>query len=48
MAYNGGQINVITYLQEISYFESAQAEYLAAEYSYYTDLTTLNALARPL
>lgn len=46
MAYNGGQINVITYLQELSFFESAQSEYLAAEYAYITDLTTLNTLTQ--
>lgn len=48
MAYTGGQINVITYLQEMAYFQSVQEEYLAAEYNYYTELTTLNALALPL
>lgn len=45
MAYNGGQINVITYLQELSYFESAQTELLAAEYAYVTNLTTLHSIA---
>lgn len=44
MAYNGGQINVITYLQELGYFQSARSEYLAAEYNYVVSLTGLNAL----
>lgn len=44
MAYNGGQINVITYLQELGYFQSARSEYLTAEYNYVVSLTDLNAL----
>lgn len=43
MAYKGGQINVITYLQEINYFQNARTEYLAAEYSYIVDLNELNS-----
>ena len=42
MAYEGGQINVITYLQEINFFISARADYLSSEYNYVVDLTELN------
>lgn len=42
MAYKGGQINVISYLQELNYFVEARMDYLSAEYSYIQDLTQLN------
>lgn len=42
MAYKGGQINVITYLQELNYFLSARQDYLAAVYAYQLDLVRLN------
>lgn len=42
MAYKGGQINVLTYLQELNYYISARQDYLAAEYALRTALIALN------
>lgn len=42
MAYKGGQINVLTYIQETTYFLQARKDYLTAEYEYYSTLTRLN------
>lgn len=42
MAYEGGQINVITYIQEIGYFMTARTDRLAAEYQYRLALLALN------
>ena len=42
MAYRGGKLNVITYLQEMNYFMQARLDYLSTEYQYITDLIRLN------
>ena len=42
MAYKGGQINVITYLQELNYYLSAREARLDAEYQLRLALITLN------
>lgn len=41
-ALDGGQINLITYIQEINFFIEAQKNYLNVEYNYYKELTLLN------
>lgn len=38
----GGEINLITYIQEVNFFIEAQLNYLDIEYKYYQLLTTLN------
>lgn len=42
MAYKGGQINVITYIQELNYYLSARLDCLDAEYRYRLSLISLN------
>ncbi len=42
MAYKGGQINVITYIQELNYYLDARFDYLDAEYRYRLSLIRLN------
>lgn len=42
MAYRGGQINVITYLQELNYYLEARMDCLAAEYAAVQTLIDLN------
>ena len=42
MAYKGGQINVITYIQELNYYLSARETRLDAEYQLRLALITLN------
>lgn len=42
MAYKGGQINIITYIQEANYFLEARKDYLAAEFEMQSALTRLN------
>lgn len=42
MAYKGGQINVLTYMQELNYYLTARKERLAAEYSLRLSLIALN------
>ena len=41
-ALDGGQINLITYIQEVNFFIDAQKNYLDVEYSYYSELAILN------
>lgn len=41
-ALDGGQINLITYIQEVNFFIEAQKNYLNVEYNYYKELTLLN------
>jgi outer membrane protein TolC len=45
MAYRGGQMNVITYIQETNYYLETRLEYLSAEHQYRRALATLNALS---
>ena len=42
----GGQINLITYIQETNYFLEARAELLDLEYRYAKALATLRGLTR--
>lgn len=42
MALKGGQINVITYIQELNYYLSARRNYLSADYAYRQALVDLN------
>jgi outer membrane protein TolC len=42
MAYKGGQINVITYIQEVNYYLTSRLDYITLEYQYRADLATLN------
>lgn len=42
MAFKGGQINVLTYIQELNYYLNARRDYLAADYAYRQALMTLN------
>ena len=42
MAYKGGQINVITYIQELNYYLNAREVRLDAEYRLRLALITLN------
>lgn len=44
MAYQGGQINTITLLQEINFYLEATLDYEAADYAYRCALVRLNAL----
>ena len=44
MAYKGGQMNVITYIQETNYYLETRLEYLSAEHQYRRALATLNAM----
>ena len=41
-ALDGGQINLITYIQEVNFFIEAQNNYLNVEYNYHKALATLN------
>ena len=41
-ALDGGQINLITYIQEVNFFLEAQQNYLDVEYRYYQTLASLN------
>ena len=41
-ALDGGQINLITYIQEVNFFLEAQQNYIDVEYRYYQALTFLN------
>ena len=41
-ALDGGQINLITYIQEVNFFIEAQKNYLNVEYRYYKELALLN------
>lgn len=41
-ALDGGQISLITYIQEVNFFMEAQQNYLDVEYRYYQALATLN------
>ncbi len=42
MAYHGGQINVITLIQEINYYLSSSLDYLAKDYEYRDKLAQIN------
>lgn len=42
MAYNGGQVNVITLIQELNYYLEASLEYLDTDYRYRQALINLN------
>lgn len=41
-ALDGGEINLITYIQEVNFFLEAQKNYLDVEYRYYLELASLN------
>jgi hypothetical protein len=41
-ALDGGQISLITYIQEVNFFLEAQKNYLDVEYNYYQLLASLN------
>ena len=41
-AFDGGQINLITYIQEVNFFLEAQQNYLDIEYRYHKALANLN------
>lgn len=41
-ALDGGQISLITYIQEVNFFLEAQKNYLDVEYNYYQTLASLN------
>ena len=41
-ALDGGQINLITYIQEVNFFLEAQQNYLDIEYRYHKALANLN------
>lgn len=45
MAYDGGEINLLDYLNEVNYFSEATMAYLAALYAYNSTLATLNRFA---
>ena len=42
MAYDGGEINLLDYLNEVNYYSEASTAYLAALYAYNSTLSTLN------
>jgi outer membrane protein TolC len=44
-ALDGGQINLITYIQEVNFFLEAQQDYIDVEYRYHQALASLNRYA---
>lgn len=47
MAYKGGEINVITYMQELNYYLDARNNFLATDYAYRLSLISLNQFISP-
>lgn len=46
MALNGGEISLLTYLQESAYFQQARREYLSVEHQMHTAIAQLNRYVR--